>query len=120
MQPDQSSNASMHKRDLRVEEEIKPLDDMDSKGAVAADGEVHLRKSFSLWSILGVGFGLTNSWFGISTSMVAGISSGGPMMIVYGIIIVALISICIGTSLGELSSAYPHAGGQFWWSLKHL
>ncbi|AJR77038.1 choline transporter [Saccharomyces cerevisiae] len=118
MQPDQSSNASMHKRDLRVEEEIKPLDDMDSKGAVAADGEVHLRKSFSLWSILGVGFGLTNSWFGISTSMVAGISSGGPMMIVYGIIIVALISICIGTSLGELSSAYPHAGGQFWWSLK--
>ena len=91
---------------------------MDSKGAVAADGEVHLRKSFSLWSILGVGFGLTNSWFGISTSMVAGISSGGPMMIVYGIIIVALISICIGTSLGELSSAYPHAGGQFWWSLK--
>ncbi|CAI4962073.1 AVN_HP_G0014300.mRNA.1.CDS.1 [Saccharomyces cerevisiae] len=45
MQPDQSSNASMHKRDLRVEEEIKPLDDVDSKGAVAADGEVHLRKS---------------------------------------------------------------------------
>lgn len=40
------------------------------------------------------------------------------MMIVYGIIIVALISICVGASLGELSSAYPHAGGQFWWSLK--
>lgn len=81
-------------------------------------GEVHLRKSFSLWSILGVGFGLTNSWFGISVSMVTGIFSGGPMMIVYGIIIVALISICVGASLGELSSAYPHAGGQFWWSLK--
>ena len=82
------------------------------------DGEVHLRKSFSLWSILGVGFGLTNSWFGISASMVTGINSGGPMMIVYGIIIIALISVCIGVSLGELSSAYPHAGGQFWWSLK--
>lgn len=77
-----------------------------------------LRKSFSLWSILGVGFGLTNSWFGISASMVTGISSGGPMMIVYGIIIIALVSVCIGISLGELSSAYPHAGGQFWWSLK--
>ncbi|CAI4061794.1 Hnm1p SKDI_07G1800 [Saccharomyces kudriavzevii IFO 1802] len=118
MEPEQSSNTHIHKRDVRVEEEIKPSDDMDGKGVVAADGEVHLRKSFSLWSILGVGFGLTNSWFGISTSMVAGISSGGPMMIIYGIIIVALISICIGTSLGELSSAYPHAGGQFWWSLK--
>ncbi|CCH57997.1 hypothetical protein TBLA_0A01960 [Henningerozyma blattae CBS 6284] len=80
--------------------------------------EVHLRKSFSLWSILGVGFGLTNSWFGISASMVTGIESGGPMMIVYGIIIISLISICVGVSLGELSSAYPHAGGQFFWSLK--
>ncbi|SCV01300.1 LAMI_0G10594g1_1 [Lachancea mirantina] len=77
-----------------------------------------LRKQFSLWSILGVGFGLTNSWFGISTSMVTGIMSGGPMMIVYGIMIIASISVCIGVSLGELSSAYPHAGGQFWWSLK--
>ena len=80
--------------------------------------EVHLRKSFSLWSILGVGFGLTNSWFGISASMITGITSGGPMMIVYGIMIIAAISICIGVSLGELSSAYPHAGGQFYWTLK--
>ncbi|SCU98825.1 LAFA_0G20340g1_1 [Lachancea sp. 'fantastica'] len=80
--------------------------------------EGQLRRQFSVWSILGVGFGLTNSWFGISASMVTGISSGGPMMIVYGIIIVGLISVCVGVSLGELSSAYPHAGGQFWWSLK--
>lgn len=80
--------------------------------------EVHLRKSFSLWSILGVGFGLTNSWFGISVSLVTGISSGGPMLIVYGIIAIAVISACIAVSLGELSSAFPHAGGQFYWSLK--
>ena len=52
-------------------------------------GEGQLRKSFSLWSILGVGFGLTNSWFGISVSMVTGIYSGGPMMVVYGIITVS-------------------------------
>lgn len=82
------------------------------------NGEPILRKSFSLWSILGVGFGLTNSWFGISTSMVTGLSSGGPMMIVYGIMIISLVSICVGISLGELSSAYPHAGGQFWWALQ--
>ncbi|CCE63382.1 hypothetical protein TPHA_0E02920 [Tetrapisispora phaffii CBS 4417] len=93
------------------------LDDQQLNHHVG-DGEVHLRKSFSAWSILGVGFGLTNSWFGISTSLVTGISSGGPLMVVYGIIIIALISVCVGVSLGELSSAYPHAGGQFWWSLK--
>lgn len=115
---DNTSQTDMHKRETQIQdmeltgESNQPLPD-SQRGE-----EVHLRKSFSLWSILGVGFGLTNSWFGISASMVTGISSGGPMMIVYGIVIVALISICIGVSLGELSSAYPHAGGQFWWSLK--
>lgn len=84
------------------------------------DGYKHdLRKNFSIWSLLGVGFGLTNSWFGISASLVAGISSGGPMMIVYGIIIVTLVSICIGTSLSELTSAFPeNSGGQYYWTVK--
>lgn len=97
------------------------VDDVDSAfidSGKIIEAEPVLRKSFSLWSILGVGFGLTNSWFGISASMITGINSGGPMMIVYGIIIIALISICIGVSLSELSSAYPHAGGQFYWTLK--
>ena len=82
------------------------------------EGEPQLRKQFSFINLLGVGFGLTNSWFGISTSMVTGISSGGPLMVIYGIIIIALLSVAIGSSLGELSSAYPHAGGQFYWTLK--
>ena len=74
-----------------------------------------LKRTFSLWSILGIGFGLTNSWFGISASLVTGISSGGPMLIVYGIIIIAFMSYCIGATLSELSSAIPSAGGQYVW-----
>lgn len=94
------------------------MDKYDDESGGNGNEEVVLRKSFSLWSILGVGFGLTNSWFGISASLATGLSSGGPLMVVYGIILIALISITIGVSLGELTSAYPHAGGQFWWSLK--
>lgn len=75
-----------------------------------------LKRRFSLWSILGVGFGLTNSWFGISASLITGIESGGPMLIVYGIIIIAFISYCIGSTLSELSSAIPSAGGQYVWT----
>lgn len=105
----------VHEESKLEEQSISSKDAYDAYGGT---GEGHLRKSFSLWSILGVGFGLTNSWFGISVSMVTGIYSGGPMMVVYGIIIIALISICIAVTLGELSSAFPHAGGQFWWSLQ--
>jgi choline transport protein len=84
------------------------------------DGYKHdLRKNFNIWSLLGVGFGLTNSWFGISASLVTGISSGGPLMIVYGIIIVACISVCIGISLSELVSAFPeNSGGQYYWTFQ--
>ncbi|CAN6674933.1 choline transport protein [Trichomonascus vanleenenianus] len=75
-----------------------------------------LRRNFSIWSVLGVGFGLTNSWFGISASLVTGISSGGPLLIVYGIIIIACISTCIAITLSELSSAFPNSGGQYYWT----
>lgn len=77
-----------------------------------------LKKEFSVWSLLGVGFGLTNSWFGISASLTTGISSGGPCIIVFGILIIAVISSCIGVTLSELASAYPNAGGQYYWTIK--
>jgi choline transport protein len=75
-----------------------------------------MKRDFSVWSVLGVGFSLTNSWFGISTALVTGINSGGPVLIVYGIILIALISTCVGISLSELASALPNAGGQYFWA----
>lgn len=75
-----------------------------------------LKRTFSVWSVLGIGFGLTNSWFGISASLITGIQSGGPLLIVYGIIIIAFISYCVGITLSELSSAVPSAGGQYVWT----
>lgn len=75
-----------------------------------------LKRNYSVLSVLGVGFSLTNSWFGISAALVTGIKSGGPILIVYGIILIALISTCVGISLSELASAYPNAGGQYFWA----
>ncbi|KAH7090510.1 choline transport protein [Paraphoma chrysanthemicola] len=75
-----------------------------------------LSRNFSVWSVLGVGFSLTNSWFGISAALITGINSGGPILIIYGIILMALISTCVGISLSELASAFPNAGGQYFWA----
>ncbi|KAF3991744.1 hypothetical protein FT663_02617 [Candidozyma haemuli var. vulneris] len=77
-----------------------------------------LRRNFSTLALLGCGFGLTNSWCGISGSLVTGISSGGPMMIVYGILIITVISLCVAVSLSELASAMPNAGGQYYWTMR--
>ncbi|WQF76365.1 Putative amino acid/polyamine transporter I [Colletotrichum destructivum] len=77
---------------------------------------VELRKNFSAWSVLGLGFSMTNSWFGVSTALVAGINSGGPVQLVYGLILTMVVATAIATSLAELSSAMPHAGGQYYWA----
>ncbi|PWW73672.1 hypothetical protein C7212DRAFT_284584 [Tuber magnatum] len=74
-----------------------------------------LERNFSKWSLLGVSFALTNSWFGISASLVTSINSGGPIVTVYGIILIALINGCVGISLAELVSAMPNSGGQYYW-----
>ncbi|KAI5953879.1 hypothetical protein CANMA_004718 [Candida margitis] len=77
-----------------------------------------LRRNFSMLALIGVGFGITNSWAGISGSLITGIASGGPMMIVYGIVIVCAFSSCIVVTLSELASAYPNASGQIYWTMK--
>jgi len=75
-----------------------------------------LRRNYSILSVLGVSFSLTNSWFGISAALVTGINSGGPVQIVYGLILLCLISVCAGISLSELASAFPNSGGQYFWT----
>ncbi|MCJ1311242.1 hypothetical protein MMC25_004913 [Agyrium rufum] len=75
-----------------------------------------MKRNFSVLSVLGVGFSLTNSWYGISAGLITGINSGGPVLIIYGIILICLISTCVGVSLSELASAMPNAGGQYYWA----
>ncbi|KAK6595313.1 hypothetical protein QC760_009972 [Botrytis cinerea] len=77
-----------------------------------------MRRKFTLWSILGEGFSLTNSWFGISSALITGIDSGGPALFVYGIPLVAFVSVFVGCSLSELASAMPNAAGQHFWVME--
>ena len=75
-----------------------------------------MKRNYTWFSLLGVGFSLTNSWWGISAALITGINSGGPVQIVYGLLFFALISTCVGISLSELASAFPNAGGQYFWA----
>lgn len=100
------------------------MDDIDHTKLLDADAmklaemgyAQDMKRNFSVWSVLGVGFSLTNSWFGISAAMITGINSGGPLLIIYGIILIAIISTAVGVSLSELASAFPNAGGQYFWA----
>ena len=99
-----------------VEMGEKPVVDLDALKLVEMGYSQEMSRNFSVWSVLGVGFSLTNSWFGISAALITGINSGGPLLIIYGIMLIALISTCVGVSLSELASAMPNAGGQYFWA----
>ncbi|KAG9956703.1 choline transport protein, partial [Aureobasidium melanogenum] len=86
---------------------------------VISEGVGHveqLQRNFSVWSVIGIAFSLANSWFGISTALATGINSGGPVLLVYGIIFISVISLAIAISLAELASAMPDAGAQYYWA----
>jgi amino acid transporter len=64
--------------------------------------------SFSIISILAGG--MTTYWLGMVT--------GGPRVITLGWIIVGFFALLVGMSMGEICSAYPTAGGLYYWSAK--
>ena len=74
-----------------------------------------MSRNFSTLQIVTIGFGLTNSWLGILSTLILSISSLGPLLVVYGILIVASVSVCIAVTLGEMALAMPSAGGQYVW-----
>jgi len=64
--------------------------------------------SFSIISILAGG--MTSFWLGMATS--------GPRVITLGWIIVGCFALLVGMAMGEICSAYPTAGGLYYWSAK--
>jgi amino acid transporter len=47
-----------------------------------------------------------------------GMVTGGPMVITLGWIIVGFFALLVGMAMGEICSAYPTAGGLYYWSAK--
>jgi len=64
--------------------------------------------SFSIISILAGGF--TSYWIGATF--------GGPLVVTVGWVIVGVFALFVGMSMGEICSAYPTAGGLYFWSAK--
>ncbi|BFZ63679.1 hypothetical protein YB2330_004811 [Saitoella coloradoensis] len=92
-------------------------------GAAAAEARLaelgykqELPRSLSYFSILGLSFAIMAVPFGLSTTLSIGLTDGGPVTILWGWVLVTLISIAIAASLAEICSTYPTSGGVYYWS----
>ncbi|CAM1507612.1 Fc.00g072530.m01.CDS01 [Cosmosporella sp. VM-42] len=78
--------------------------------------ESHTKRDISLIGIVALGWNICNSWAAVAATMVFSITSGGPVTLVYGIILIFVLGGCCAASMAELASAYPTAGGQYHWT----
>lgn len=74
-----------------------------------------LKRNFGFLSILGFSSTALICWESMMIVMDQGLKNGGPSGVVYGFILVWLGSLAIFTSLTELASMAPVAGGQYHW-----
>jgi len=78
--------------------------------------EVELERNFSFVSAACMAFALLNSWTAMSASLSLVLPSGGPIAMVYGLLVSALGTYAMALSLAEVCHVYPLSGGQYHWA----
>jgi amino acid permease (GABA permease) len=81
--------------------------------ALGHQGE--MKRNFSALSMLGLAFAILNSWTALSASLSLALPSGGSVSVVWGLVTAGICNLCLAASLAEFLSAYPTAGGQYYW-----
>ncbi|USW51723.1 Putative amino acid/polyamine transporter I [Septoria linicola] len=71
-----------------------------------------LTRKFDLKSMLALAFCVLGTWGTLAVGLSSGLSNGGPISILWGLVLVFICNVCVALSLGELCSAMPTALGQ--------
>lgn len=91
-------------------------DTADDQAALEALGyESTMSRKFSFFSMLCLAYAVLGTWSTFAQDLGSGLGAGGPIGILYGLVVVFLCNLCIAVSLGELCSSFPTALGQAYW-----
>ncbi|RSL90850.1 hypothetical protein CDV31_015610 [Fusarium ambrosium] len=74
-----------------------------------------MEKPFSVWSAMAIGASTTNTAIGVILTIGSITASGGSITLFWGFLLMALVGLACATSLSELASGLPDAGGQYIW-----
>ncbi|KAL1306485.1 hypothetical protein AAFC00_005180 [Neodothiora populina] len=75
-----------------------------------------LPRNLSMMSVLGMSFAIMAVPFGLSTTFYITLADGQSVTILWGWVLVSLISLSIAASLAEICAVFPTAGGVYYWS----
>jgi amino acid transporter len=77
-----------------------------------------LKRGMGSFSNFAVSFSIISILTGGITTYYLGMDAGGPFVITIGWFIVGALTLCVGLGMAEICSAYPTAGGLYYWSAR--
>ena len=77
-----------------------------------------LRRRMSGFSNFAVSFTIISILSGCLTLYYFGMEMGGPAIIVWGWVLVGIMTLMVGLSMAEVCSSFPTAGGLYYWAAK--
>ncbi|KKK23482.1 hypothetical protein P175DRAFT_0432296 [Aspergillus ochraceoroseus IBT 24754] len=97
--------------------EAKTAVDIQDESRLAQLGyKQELKRDWTLMHNFGVSFSIISVITGITTLFSYGLTTGGPSTMIYGWIVVSLMTFSVGLSMAEIVSAIPTSGGPYFWS----
>ncbi|OAA64324.1 amino acid permease family protein [Niveomyces insectorum RCEF 264] len=101
---------SSEARSKAVEQEVQDENDLAAMGHAQA-----MPRKFGVVSMLSLAFCVLGTWSTFAQDLSSGLENGGPVTILWGLVLVTVCNLCIALSLGELVSSMPTALGQAYW-----
>lgn len=80
--------------------------------------EQTLERNLSAFSNFAISFSIVSILTGGLASYGIGLANGGPITMAWGWPLVSVMVLFVGLAMAELASAYPTAGGLYWWASK--
>ncbi|GJN89992.1 hypothetical protein Rhopal_002981-T1 [Rhodotorula paludigena] len=70
-------------------------------------------KNFSMLSLVGLAYCILNSWTAMAASLSVVLPSGGPVAMLWGLVIAAIGNLAMAASLSEIVHVFPTSGGPY-------
>ena len=87
--------------------------DAEMTGAVIVSGVEKPPRTIGTFEIISVAFNLLSSWLTVASTLILGLSHGGPVTVLYGLFVIVIAYGAVALSLSEMAARYPTAGGQY-------
>jgi amino acid transporter len=98
-------------------QQVREPDD-DERRLAELGYKQELRRKWSGFSNFAISFSIISILAGCFTTFGQAWNNGGPIAISWGWPLISIFILLIGFAMSELVSAYPTAGGIYWWAAK--